>query len=127
MAIKSLSGTPFIGYLSLSAAATPTNVPVFVPMGSAAYTLKATEKLMVTNITLSSNDSTGGLFTLDTAGGTPTKFVSAYLSSTQFLQPEQIPPGVCVGILGTLLRAQVSAITATKTVEVVIKGTIVST
>lgn len=125
------TGTPFIGYLSLTNATPgPVSFPIQVVMGGTSdpYTLLPADKVYITNITMSSNDATAALVTVDTgsSGGgvdtTPTKLVSAYLSATQYLQPEQIPPGVCHGPPGVAPRATASAVTAGKTVEIIIKG-----
>lgn len=127
MAIISSTGTPFLGYISLATAGA-LNIPIWTVMGSAAtYTLKANERLVVTNLQVSSNDTVAALVTIDTGGGTPTKLLSAYLSTTQFLQPEEIPAGICHGIFGTPLRANISAVTGGKTVEIVLVGFVSAT
>lgn len=124
MAIISSNGTPFVGYVSLTNAAPgPVTFALVTVMGQANYTLQANERVNITNITVSSSDGTGTpLITVDTGGGTPTKFVSAYVNTTQQLQPVQISPGMAHGIFGVVPRATANAVTAAKTVEIVIKG-----
>jgi len=116
-------GTPFVGYLSLvNGAIGPTNIPIFTVMGQAAYTMQANERLYITNITVSSNDTTQALITVDSGGTTPTKLLSSYLSTTQPPAVVNMPPGTMRGIAGTLLRGTAGAITATKSVEIVVTG-----
>jgi hypothetical protein len=120
-----ISGTPFVGYLSLTNGAIgPTAFTLFTVMGKAAYTLQSTERLYITNITISSNDTTQALVTVDTGGSTPTKLASTYLSTSQPPAVENIPLGACKTIFGTVPRGTASAVTSTKTVEFVIKGLI---
>lgn len=120
-----LTGTPFVGYISLTSAAPgPVNIAIFNPMGGAAYTLSAAEMLVVTNITVSSNDTAAALVTVDTAGTTPTKLLSSYLSSTLPPVSVQAPTGCVHGIFGVPLRATATAVTAGKTVEIVVYGLI---
>ncbi len=124
MAIQNLNGTPVIGYVSLTNGAPgPTAFALFTVMGQAAYTLQATERIYITNITVSSSDGTTSLVTVRSdSGANPTKFVSAYVSSTKPLQPVQIPAGICRGIFGTVPVALAATVTAATTVEIVLKG-----
>lgn len=116
-------GTPFVGYLSLvHTGLGPTNIPVTVPPGGSAYTLAARERLMVTNIAITTNDSTQELVTIDNGATSPTTLVSAYVSASTPPYVESIPPGDLPGYGGTLLRATAGAITSGKTVEITIKG-----
>jgi hypothetical protein len=124
-----LSGTPFIGYLSLiTATPGPMAFALFTVMGASAYTLKATERCYLTAITLSSNDSANtGIVTVDSGGTTPTKFASLYIPSSNLPGTMAIPPGTARGIFGTLPRAGITSVTALKTIEIVISGYISTT
>jgi len=116
------SGTPFVGYVSLTNGAIgPTNFAIFTVIGAAAYTLQSTERLVITNITVSSSD-TIALLTVDSGGTTPTKFYSGYVQGSVSPHSVNIPPGVLHGIFGTLPRAIASAVSATKTIECIING-----
>jgi hypothetical protein len=120
--INTNAGTPFIGYCQLTNGAPgPTNFTLFSVMGQAAYTLQATERLVITNITVSSND-TQALTTVDTGGTTPTPLMKTYLGSTQPPAVETIPPGCCHTIFGVVPRATASAVTGANTVQIIIKG-----
>ena len=118
------TGTPVVGYASLTNGAPgPTSFALQVTMGGAsAYTLAATERLYITNITISTNDAAAPLVTIDTGGTTPTKLTRVYASPTSPPSPEAIPPGVCRGLFGVAPRASAPAVTLGKTVEVVIAG-----
>lgn len=119
--INSNTGTPLTGYISLANGSLgPTAFALFV--NSAAYTLNAAERVYVTNITLSSNDGTQALITVDDGGTAPQKLVSTYLSATQPPAVVAPPPGCCRTEPGHVPRATASAITATKTVECTIQG-----
>jgi hypothetical protein len=122
---QKLDGNPFTGYVSLTNAAPgPVNIPIFTVMGVAAYTIQPSDKLYILFISVSSNDTAQALVTVDTAGTTPTKLLSQYLSSTQPPGIMQAPWGSIQGIAGTLLRATASAVTSGKTVEVLVYGTV---
>jgi predicted ribosome-associated RNA-binding protein Tma20 len=120
------TGTPFVGNLSFAAAGGPTAIPIYVVAGSAtAYTLQAGEFICLTNITITTNDATPQLVTVDDGAATAKIFAKGYVSTTQVIS-ENIPPGICfVQKPGQNARATVAALTAAKTVEVVIKGYIV--
>ena len=125
--LNSLSGTPFIGYVSLTNGAVgPTPFTLYV--NGAAYTLQAlsgsvaAERIYITNITISSNDTTQALVTVDDNSTPPVKLASQYLSSTQPPGIEQLPPGIGRLAPGKVPRATASAVTAAKTVEFMIKG-----
>jgi hypothetical protein len=121
--INTSTGTPFVGYASLTNAAPgPTSFTLYTVMGQAAYTLGAQERCYITNITISSSDTAAALIVVDTGGTTPTKLLSAYVSVSQPIQPEIIEPGFCRGIFGVAPRATASAVTSGKTVELVLKG-----
>ncbi len=117
------NGTPFIGYAQLTNGAPgPTTFSLFVTMGQVAAAMPVGMKPYIVNITLSSNDATPALVTLDSGGTTPTKFVSAYMSVSQALQPEEIPPGICRGRPGFMPRVTATAVSGVSTVECVIQG-----
>lgn len=126
-----LTGTPVIGYVSLNSGSLgPNPFALFQVMGQAAYTLAATEKVYITAITLSTNDSAAGLVTIDAGpvqAGPPlisavTKIASIYPPTNQQTSAVSIPPGYCRGIFGVSPRATAAAITAAKTVEITIYG-----
>jgi hypothetical protein len=128
--INTTAGTPVVGYVSLSNGAVgPTAFTLFTVMGQASYTLQSKERIYVTNITVSSSDTNAAppLITIDSGGTTPTKWVNAYVSAAKPLQPIQIPPGVLKGIFNVVPRATAASVTATTTVEIVIKGYISTT
>jgi hypothetical protein len=127
MALKATTGTPFVGYLSFAAAGGPTAIPIWVTAGSATpYALGAAEYLVLTNITISTNDATARLVTLDDGAATPKNMLKAYVSTTQVVQ-ESIPPGVAlVQKRAQNVRATLAALGAF-TVEISIKGFITST
>ena len=125
-----LSGSPFVGTLSLTNAAPgPAVFALFTSMGGAAYTLQANERLQITNITVGSNDTTQRLITVDTGGATPTKLVSGYTGGTSNPFPllESMQIGACRGVFGTPPRATAAAVTSGKTIEIIIKGFITKT
>lgn len=120
--INTNSGTPFVGYASLTPGAPgPVAITLFTVMGATAYALQSTERCYITNVTISSGDTATNLITIDSGGTTPTKFVSAYVSQTKVLSPLQIPPGVCRGIAGVVPRATAAAVSGA-TVEIIVKG-----
>lgn len=121
-----LYGTPYTAYLSLTNGALgPTAFAIFV--NGASFTPGATDRLYITNITASSNDTTQALITVDDGAGTAQKLMSSYLSTTQPPAVEQIPAGACRLRPGVVPRGTASAITAAKTVELVIKGYVAKT
>jgi hypothetical protein len=122
------TGTPFVGYSQLTNGAPgPKVFQIFLEMGQAAVAMPAGFRPYIVNITLSSNDTTAALVTLDTGGATPTKLVSAYMSATQQLQPEEVDLGIVRGIFGTAPRLGASAVSVAATVECVIIGYLGST
>jgi hypothetical protein len=128
MAIKAGLGTPFVAYISLTNGAPNGVVPVFVARnGAAAYVLKATERLCITNFTISSNDTAVDLVTIsDNAPGTPTVLYSGYAAASFPPTVVTIANDILRGWPGVNLKAASSAITSTKTVEVIIYGAITS-
>lgn len=121
--INTGSGTPFIGYVSLTSVAPgPVSFALFLTMGQAAVAMPANMRPYIVNMTLSSNDAVASLVTLDTGGGTPTKLSRAYVNVTQTLQPEGVDFGLCRGVLGVMPRATANAVSPGSTVECVIHG-----
>lgn len=115
------TGTPFVAYLSLvNGAIGPTNVAVFT--NGNPFTPSANDKLYVTNITVSSSDTTQALITVDDGAATARKLLSTYLSATQPPAVVSIPPGACVLRPGVLPRGTATAVSAAKTVEIVVNG-----
>jgi hypothetical protein len=122
-------GTPVVGYLSLTNGA-PGPVAIaftYADGTNRAYAFIAAERLYVTNVSMSSNDTAQALITVDTGGATPTKLASQYLSNTQ-------PPGVVsywAGVIkcefGIAPRGTATAVTAAKTVEIVVNGYVART
>lgn len=120
-----MTGTPFLGYVSLTHAAPgPVAIALFTVMGQAAYTLQAAERCYITNISLSSNDSAGTeIVTVDTGGATPTKLANLYIPTNQYPATFSYPPGSMNGVLGVAPRAGAPAgITLGKTIEIVLIG-----
>ncbi len=121
-------GTPFLGYVSLTNGAPgPVAFSIFVEPGGAALTLAAPQRLYVTNVAISSNDSAQPKVVIDTGGSTPTTISSFYASNTAPPAVEVIPPGVGRCIPGVVPRASASAVTLGKTVEVTLAGFISNT
>jgi hypothetical protein len=127
--IQKTSGTPIAGYVQLTPGSLgPVAIPIFTLAGGSAYTLQAAsggvggERIYIAAITVSTNDSTQRLVTIDTGGATPTKLANVYVTST--LPPVAIAfaPGTVRGIAATALRATVSALSASTTIEVTISG-----
>lgn len=126
------NGTPCVGYATLvNGAIGPIAFTLYTKLGQPAYTLQPAspstgqpnaERLYVTGISISSDDTTQALITVDSGGTTPTKIASQYASSVQPPGVTSFPPGVMRGIPGVAPRATASAVTATKAVQVVIKG-----
>lgn len=125
-----LNGTPVVGYLSLTNGAPgPTAIAfTFADGTNRSYTFVSQERLYITNITISSNDGTQALITVDSGGATtPTKLASQYLSATQPPGVVQFAPGTCRCEFGVAPRGTASAVTAAKTVEIVVNGYIART
>lgn len=119
-----LSGQPFVGLLSLTNGAPgPANITIKSVAGALTnYTLASDERLVVTNIAVSSNDTAQPLITIDDGAGTPRVLAKYYTGSALPAALEAIAPGNCQGFAGTLLRGTANAVTAAKTVEIVIRG-----
>lgn len=122
------SGQPFVGLVSLTNGAPgPTNFTINTVAGvSAGYTLAANERLIITNITITSNDTAQPLITLDD-GASGRTFGKYYTGSTLPAVTESIPPGNLQCKAGVLPRASASAVTTAKTVEVTIRGYVTQT
>jgi len=127
--INTTNGTPAVAYVSLvNGAIGPTALSLFTLMGQAAVTLDPKERFYVTSITISSNDTAGTpLVTVDTGTdathATPTKLARAYVGASNAPPfTTGFPPGTCRGDHGVMPRAAASAVTAGKTVEVLLVG-----
>jgi hypothetical protein len=117
------NGTPFIGYVSLSNGSPgPTALTLYQVVGQSAYSLQPTERLYITAISISTNDTTQQLITVDSAGPTPTYLARVYLANTQPPYFAAIPAGTMRGIFNTVPRAGAGAVTLGKTVEVIVAG-----
>jgi hypothetical protein len=116
------SGTPFRGYAQLTNAAPgPVNVTLYV--NGQSYTPSTSERLYITSIVISSNDTAQPLVTVDSGGTTPTKLARAYAGAANAPPfSETVAPGVGQLDFGQVPRAAASAVTATKTVEVTLAG-----
>jgi hypothetical protein len=115
------NGTPFVGYVQLTnAAAGP--IPFGLTVNGAPYVVPATERLYITNLTVSSGDPTQALVTVDDGPANARKLVSAYVGAAQPPATETIPPGVCRLAFGQTPRATASAVTSGATIECTIAG-----
>lgn len=123
------NGTPFQGYVQLNSSTLgPVPFAIIVNVGQAALGVFPSKmRTYITNITLSSNDAVVSLVTMDTGSTTPTKLVSAYLSLTALLQPEEIPNGVLRGVIGVSPRMTAQAVSAGATIECIIQGYLCNT
>jgi hypothetical protein len=118
-----IDGTPVLGYISLAPGSLgPTAFSLFTVKGQAAYTLAANERVYITNISISTNDTAVPLITIDTGGPTPTNVLRAYMPASMQAVQESIAVGAAPCIFGVVPRATASAITAAKTVEITIAG-----
>jgi hypothetical protein len=126
MAIKATLGTPFVGYISLTNSAGNGLIPVYTARnGAAAYVLPQTERLVITNFTISSNDSAVDLVQItDNAPGTPTVLYSGYAAASFPPTIVSIASDILRGWPGVNLKATSSTITSTKTVEIIVYGVI---
>lgn len=116
-------GTPFKGSVSLTNGAPgPVNIPIVVVPGGSAYTLGTNERLIITNIAISSNDTATPTITLDDGASSPTTIGKYYTSVSLPAIVESCFPGSCQGQAGKLVRATASAVTTAKTVEITIRG-----
>ena len=121
-------GKPFVGYVSLTNAAPgPVAFTLNTVRGGGVYALKATEFVIITNITLSSNDTANPLVTVDDGSPTFQPLQKGYVGSA--LPPVLLtyPPGMLPGYRGVNPRASAPAITAAKTIECTIVGFIATT
>lgn len=125
MAIKASLGTPFVGYVSLTNGTPAANIPIFVARNtSTPYTLKATERIVVTNFTISSNDTAVDLVTITDNATTATTLYSGYAAASFPPTIVSIASDILRGWPGTNLRASSSAVTTGKTVEVIVYGVV---
>jgi hypothetical protein len=125
MALRPTTGTPFNGYLSLAPGSLgPTAIALFLANGQS-YTLASAERLYLTSISISTNDSAGPLVTIDN-GNTSGLVKLARMYVTNAFAPAVVsyPPGLCALPFGSNARASANAISASKTVEVEIAGVI---
>lgn len=126
MAINATRGTPFVGFVSLTNGAPgPTAVTLIVPRRQAAtYVLASDERVVITNVTLSSNDTANPLVSItDNAASNPLTIFKAY-TATNIPTTISIPPGVLYGDFGRTPVASTPAVTSAKTVEIWLHGVI---
>ena len=129
-AIKA-SGTPITGTCQLTNAAPgPTAFTLQQVSGGATYALKPGELVVITHVSISSNDPAGPLVTVDdgpTAGSYVSRVLAkAYAGSTYPASTIASPVGN-VGRRGVNPRASAPAVTAAKTVEITCIGYVTST
>lgn len=131
MAIKNAAGQPFTGYVSLTSAYTvPVQLPIYVVAGSGTpYTLKTSERIIIANIVVSSNNSSVILIQVTDGATTPKVLFSGYVGSATGSAGITFNGwlGTNVGAFGTPLKISSSAAPASLlTVEVTISGTVSS-
>jgi len=124
--VRAASGTPVNGYASLTNGQ-PGPVPLVFQRitDGQPYVFAPNELVYIVSYVISSNDVTSPLVTLDdgiTGGAYITRKMASVYGS--HLNPVAVPSptGVLTGRRGVAPRASASAITAGKTVEVVIVG-----
>jgi hypothetical protein len=130
MALVALVGLPVVAYASLTSGAPgPVALSLVTVEGQAAYTLQPAERLYITALSVSTNDATQRLATLDTGGPTPTKLASMYMVSPGPTSnvTENFAPGTVRGIAGVVPRASAPAVTNPKTIEMVATGYVART
>ena len=127
VSLTKAAGQPFVGSISLTTGTPgPVPIPIITQPGGAAYTLAADERIVLTNVAISSNDTAQPLVTIDDGASAPRTLVRGYTSATVPALIESMPVGA-QGKAATLLRATASAVTAAKTVEVTVRGFVTKT
>lgn len=122
MSVNKPYGTAFTGILSLTNGAPgPLAIVIHTVPGGAAYVLGATERMYVTGVALSSNDTAIPLVAVDIGVGTYS-VVSAYVGSTIPAYVDNFVSPPIIGKPGVAFRASAPSITAAKTIEVKIVG-----
>lgn len=127
MSAVKASGQPFVALVSLTNGAPgPTAFTLTTVAHGTTYTLAANERMVITNVTITSNDTAQPLITLDdgTGGRTIGKY---YTGSALPSVTESIPPGTLQGFAATLPRATATAVTSAKTVEIILRGYVTQT
>lgn len=128
MAVKNFTGQPFVGYVALTNGAPAAAIPIYVIAGSGtAYTLLATERIMLAGVLIGTNDTATELVQITDQATTPKVLASVYVVNTQPPFGAPLPAGYVLGKFGTNLRAIAGAVTAAKTIEVTIYGSIITT
>jgi hypothetical protein len=121
------SGTPVLASVSLTNGAPgPTAFALQQVATGNAYTLATNEVFVVTNITMSSNDTAQPLVTVDD-GVTGAPYTSRilgkyYVGASLPATTEAMALGVLPCRRGVVPRATASAVTAAKTVEITLRG-----
>jgi hypothetical protein len=113
------SGTPVLGYVSLTNAA-PGPVAFALTLNGAPHVLTPQERLYITNIA-ASNDGTAALVTVDDGPLNACKLMSVYLGTLLPPAAITIEPGVGRLQFGQIPRATASAVTG-GTVECILYG-----
>lgn len=127
MAWVKYSGQPFVGLVSLTNASPgPTAFTITSVAGGGTYTLAANERLVITNVTVTSNDTAAPLITVDDGAGGRT-IGKYYTGSTLPAVTESVPPGNLQCKAGVNPRATAGSVTSGKTVEIVLRGYITQT
>ena len=123
MAVRAFTGQPFVGYVALTNGTPAASIVLFVNAGSGtSYALKATERVYITSVSISSN-TTITLVQITDQATTPKVLVSVYAGSTFPPAIQTFPPGILLGALGTSPKAVATAVAAA-TIEVTITGCI---
>jgi hypothetical protein len=113
------NGSPILGYVSLNSTS-PGPVPFALTLNGAPYVVPTNERIYITNITVSSNN-TPTLVTIDDGPAHASKLLSAYCSSLMPPCVVPIPLGVCRLEFGQTPRASASA-APSGTIECTIYG-----
>lgn len=127
MGAFNVSGTPITGVCSLTNGAPgPTNFTLQQVSNGSTYTLGAKEVVVITSISISSNDTAQPTITIDDgitgAPFTARVLAKVYTGASLPAATMAFPPGMCVCRRAVLPRATASAVTTAKTVEIVIVG-----
>ena len=120
-------GTAFTGYIQLTNAVPgPVTIPIRTAPGGVTRALLPTEKIYLTSVAISSNDTAIPLVFID-LGVSTYSVISAYAGSglPPYIDSMTSPP--IIGQPGIALRASAGAVTAAKTVEIKITGYISAT
>lgn len=119
MTTASETGAPFVGYCQLANGAVGPTAFTFKVAG-AAFVISGNERFVITNIEMTTNDSSAETITIDDGAGTV--LFKGYIGNTVLEFEEEIPPGACVCLRGFTPQATATAVTLGKTFEIFLKG-----